>query len=106
MLTVEDCHLVTVPTLPFKVREVLLVPEQTVPCPEIVPALGVAVITALPVAIFDETAPVELTTMLPEAPLVAVEAKRTNIVLIDTEPVTGVKLTLEVKVPPDVVETW
>ena len=40
-LTVEDCHLVTAPILPFKVSEVLLVPEQTEVAPEIEPATDV-----------------------------------------------------------------
>ena len=49
-LSVDDCHCI-VPVFPDKVKSVLLVPEQTVVAPEIVPAteVGLTVIVAAPV---------------------------------------------------------
>ena len=57
-----DCHFVTEPVLPLRVRVVLLVPEQTVVLPEILPPTeaGETVIVAV-AELADEQAPLVTT---------------------------------------------
>ena len=83
----------------------LLVPEQTVAAPVIVPATDVGLTIAAIVATFWVVAPDEAQVMLPAAPLTVVVDKRTYIIVLNTTPVAGAILTFELNPVPEVNET-
>ena len=51
LLTVEDCHLVTLPVFPLRVRTVLFVPVQTVALPATVPPTEAGLIVTIAVVL-------------------------------------------------------
>ena len=81
----------------------LLVPEQTVAAPEMVPDTEVGLTTAAIVATFWVVEP-ETKVIFPDAPFVAEADKRTYIVVEAIAPADWVKVILLVKPVPEVKE--